>query len=175
MAGGRAWRYVAAGAAVFVADQWSKGRVDRTPFDFDHTVIPGLFSIVHAENPGVAFGMFQNAAPAFRDLLISGSSLALVIVLALLWRSRQSARTGYAMALIAGGACGNLMDRVLHGRVSDFLLFYVGSHSWPVFNIADSAIVVGAALLAWGILHEQPAAKAAPQAAGEEARPAPSR
>lgn len=155
------WRYVGAGAAVFVADQWTKTLIDRTPADFSHTVIPGLFSLVHAENPGVAFGLFQYSSPAFRDLLISVSSLALLLVLALLWRSKHSSRTGYAMALIVAGACGNLMDRALHGRVVDFLLFYLGSHSWPIFNLADSAIVAGAALLVWDILHEQPSAASA--------------
>lgn len=161
------WRFVAVGLGVFVADQISKGIIDRLPADFDHSVIPGLFRIIHAENPGVAFGFFQYASPGFRDALIAVSSLALLVVLALLWRSRQTQRTGYAMALIVGGACGNLLDRVLHGKVVDFLLFYLGGHSWPVFNLADSAIVVGAALLVWEILHEQrqdAAAAAAPQA-----------
>ena len=149
-------RHLLVGLGVFVADQWSKGVVDRLPEDYNHSVIPGLFRIIHAENPGVAFGLFQNAAPTFRDLLITTSSLALLVIMVLLWRSRQTARTGYAMALIAGGACGNLMDRVLHGKVVDFLLFYVGSHSWPVFNLADSAIVVGAGLLVWEIVNDRP-------------------
>jgi signal peptidase II len=148
-------RHLVAGLVAFVADQWSKGRIDRLPDDFNHVVIPGVFRIVHAENPGVAFGLFQNAAPLFRDLLIGVSSVALLVILALLWRSQQSSRTGYAMALIAGGACGNLLDRVVHGNVVDFLLFYWGSHSFPVFNLADSAIVVGATLLVWEIIHDR--------------------
>lgn len=161
-------RYVILGLAVFVADQWSKGVIDRLPEDYSRTIIPGLFRIIHAENPGVAFGLFQYSSVTFRDALITGSSLALVVVLTLLWRSKQTTRTGYAMALIASGACGNLLDRVLHGKVVDFLLFYLGSHSWPVFNLADSAIVAGAGLLVWEILHDRPAA-----AKGTE--PAPSR
>ncbi|MGH9413448.1 MAG: signal peptidase II [Terriglobales bacterium] len=161
MARGFKLRHLLAGVAVFVADQWTKGLIDKTPSYFSHTVIPGIFTIIHAENPGVAFGLFQYSSPAFRDVLISVSSLALLIVLALLWRSKQTSRTGYAMALIVGGACGNLLDRVLHGKVVDFLLFYVGSHSWPVFNLADSAIVVGAALLVWEIIYDQPAPRPA--------------
>lgn len=156
-------RHLAVGVAVFVADQLSKGVVDRLPDDFSKSIIPGLFRIIHAENPGVAFGLFQNSPPAFRDLLITVSSIALLVVLALLWRSKQTQRTGYAMALIVGGACGNLFDRVLHGKVVDFLLFYIGNHSWPVFNVADSAIVVGAALLVWEIIHDHP--ETAPSAA----------
>lgn len=166
-------RHLILGLAVFAADQWTKGMVDRQPADFSHTVIPGVFDIVHAENPGVAFGLFQNADPLFRDLLISGSSLALLVILALLWRSKQSSRTGYAMALIAGGACGNLLDRVLHGKVVDFLLLSAGTHSWPVFNLADSAIVVGAGLLVWEILHDRPAPAAARPEGDTGAAPAP--
>lgn len=149
-------RHIAVAVAVFVADQLSKGVVDRLPDDFSKSIIPGMFRIIHAENPGVAFGLFQNSSPAFRDLLITVSSVALLVVLALLWRSKQTARTGYAMALIVGGACGNLFDRVLHGKVVDFLLFYLGNHSWPVFNLADSAIVIGAGLLVWEIIHDRP-------------------
>ncbi|HWG36320.1 MAG TPA: signal peptidase II [Terriglobales bacterium] len=156
MNAGLQWRHLMVGVGVFAADQISKGLVDKLPDDFSHAVIPGLFRIVHAENPGVAFGLFQYAPALFRDLLIAASSLALLVVLVLLWRSRQSARTGYAMALIVGGACGNLFDRMLHGKVVDFLLFYLGSHSWPVFNLADSSIVAGAALLVWEIVHERP-------------------
>lgn len=153
-------RHLVVAVAVFVADQLSKGVIDRLPDDFNRTVVPGIFRIIHAENPGVAFGLFQNSPPAFRDLLITISSIALLVVLALLWRSKQTARTGYAMALIVGGACGNLFDRILHGKVVDFLLFYIGSHSWPVFNLADSAIVAGAALLVWEIIRDHPEASA---------------
>jgi len=156
------------GLGVFVADQLSKGMIDKLPEDYSHTVIPGLFKIIHAENPGVAFGLFQNAAPFFRDLLITASSLALLVVLGLLWRSKQSARTGYAMALIIGGACGNLFDRMLHGKVVDFLLFFVGAHSWPVFNLADSAIVIGAGLLVIEIIQDRPVPAPAAATAPEE-------
>ena len=156
------------GLGVFVADQLSKGMIDKLPEDYSHTVIPGLFKIIHAENPGVAFGLFQNAAPFFRDLLITASSLALLVVLGLLWRSKQSARTGCAMALIIGGACGNLFDRMLHGKVVDFLLFFVGAHSWPVFNLADSAIVIGAGLLVIEIIQDRPVPAPAAATAPEE-------
>jgi signal peptidase II len=142
--------------AVFVADQISKGMIDRTPqYGFDLPVIPGLFSIVHVENPGVAFGLFQNSSPLWRSGLIVASSLALIAVLGLLWRSQPSVRAGYAMALIVGGACGNLFDRVIHGRVVDFLKFYHGEHIWPVFNLADSAIVIGAGLLVLEIVRDR--------------------
>jgi len=81
------------------------------------------------------------------------SIAALVIVSALLWRSRHAmTASSIGLSLILGGALGNLWDRMLSGRVVDFLLVYIGSYQWPAFNVADSAIVVGAALLVFEIL-----------------------
>jgi len=81
------------------------------------------------------------------------SIVALVVVTALLWRnSHAMTTTGVGLALILGGAIGNLWDRLLNGRVVDFLLFYIGRYQWPAFNVADSAIVCGAGLLAIEIL-----------------------
>jgi len=74
-------------------------------------------------------------------------------VSALLWKNSHSmSTTGVGLSLILGGALGNLWDRVVSGRVVDFLLFYIGQYQWPAFNVADSAIVVGAALLVYEIL-----------------------
>jgi signal peptidase II len=81
------------------------------------------------------------------------SVLALVIVSALLWRnSHVITMTGVGLSLILGGALGNLWDRLMHGRVVDFLVFYIGQYQWPAFNAADSAIVIGAGLLVFEIL-----------------------
>lgn len=140
--------------AIFVADQISKGIIERLPDYASIPVIPHLFRIVHVENPGVAFGLLQTAPAQWRVLLIVASSVALLVVLGLLWRTQRSARTGVALAMIFGGAIGNLFDRIVHGQVVDFLLFYIGSHTWPAFNIADSAIVIGAGILVWEILWE---------------------
>lgn len=140
--------------AIFVVDQISKGVIQRLPEYASIPVIPHLFRIVHVENPGVAFGLLQNAPAQWRVLLIVVSSLALLLVLGLLWRSQHSARTGVALAMIFGGAIGNLFDRIVHGQVVDFLLFYIGPHTWPAFNFADSAIVIGAGILVWEILWE---------------------
>lgn len=152
---GRQILFVLAGVLVFLADQVTKGMIDRLPDTADIVVIPHLFRIIHVENPGVAFGLFQYAAPIWRAAIIVGSTLALAAVLVLLWRSKPSLRGGLAMSLIVGGACGNLFDRILHGKVVDFLLFYHGQHSWPAFNLADSAIVVGAFMLVWEILGDR--------------------
>jgi len=80
-------------------------------------------------------------------------------VLTLLWRNTHTmATTGVGLALILGGALGNLWDRLLTGRVVDFLLFYLGSYAWPAFNVADSAIVIGAGLLVIEVLFSKSAA-----------------
>ncbi len=118
------------------------------------TVIPGFFRIIHAENPGAAFGLFADSPGEWKvRMLIGFSVIALVIVCAMLWKSSHTlTSTGIGLSLILGGAVGNLWDRLVSRHVVDFLLFYVGSHQWPAFNVADSAIVVGAGLLVFEII-----------------------
>lgn len=117
-------------------------------------VIPGFFRLTHVENRGAAFGLFADSPTQWKiAMLVLFSVVALIVVTALLWRNSHSMMTtGIGLALILGGAIGNLWDRLLNGRVVDFLLFYVGQYQWPAFNVADSAIVVGAGLLAIEIL-----------------------
>jgi signal peptidase II len=118
------------------------------------TVIPGFFRIIHAENPGAAFGIFADSPSEWKVcLLILFSVIALLIVSALLWKNSHSlTSTGIGLSLILGGAIGNLWDRLVSRHVVDFLLFYIGPHQWPAFNVADSAIVVGAGLLVFEIV-----------------------
>jgi signal peptidase II len=122
------------------------------------SVIPGFFRIIHTENPGAAFGIFADSpSPLKTALLIVFSIIALLIVSALLWKnSHTMTSTGIGLSLILGGALGNLWDRLVSHRVIDFLLFYIGPHQWPAFNVADSAIVVGACLLVFEILFLKP-------------------
>jgi signal peptidase II len=117
-------------------------------------IIPGFFRITHVENRGAAFGLFADSPAQWKiTVLVLFSIVALVVVSALLWRnSHAMTSTGIGLALILGGAIGNLWDRLLTGRVVDFLLFYVGRYQWPAFNVADSAIVCGAGLLVIEIL-----------------------
>jgi signal peptidase II len=117
-------------------------------------VIPGFFRLTHVQNRGAAFGLFADSPSAWKiAVLVLFSIVALAIVSVLLWRNSHSMRTtGIGLALILGGAVGNLWDRLVSGRVVDFLLFYVGQYQWPAFNVADSAIVVGAGLLVVEIL-----------------------
>lgn len=123
-------------------------------------IIPGFFRITHVENRGAAFGLFADSPAQWKiAVLVLFSIVALIIVSALLWRnSHAMTSTGIGLALILGGALGNLWDRLLNGRVVDFLLFYIGQYQWPAFNVADSAIVAGASLLVLEILFaKQPA------------------
>ena len=143
--------YFSVSAVVIVLDRLTKLFVARhVALYFGHVqVIPNFFSITHVENTGAAFSLFADWSPGIRvPLLVGFSTLAMMVVCYLLWNSaRKFTFTGLGLAFILGGAIGNLYDRVLFGRVADFLHFYIGPHVWPDFNLADSAIVIGATLL----------------------------
>src|SRR3954465_3365808 len=144
---------------VILLDRWTKHLAAvRIPLYTHIQIIPGFFRLTHTENTGAAFSLFADSTSHWRTtLLISFSVLALAVVLILLWKqTRAFTITGIALSLILGGAFGNLWDRVARGRVVDFLLFYVKQYQWPVFNLADSAIVVGASLLVIEILFSNP-------------------
>ena len=141
--------------AVVLLDRLTKLAVARDLTLHDSIqVIPGFFRITHVENTGAAFGLFADSPSEWKiAILVLFSVIALVIVSALLWRnSHVMTMTGIGLSLILGGALGNLWDRLMHGRVVDFLLFYIGQYQWPAFNAADSAIVIGAGLLVFEIL-----------------------
>ena len=144
-----------AGAAVLALDRLTKWLIEtRVSFEDTIKVIPGFFNIVRSENRGVAFGLFNDSTSQWRTLLLVLLSVAAVIgVSIVLWRPERLDRLSrWGFALILGGAAGNVVDRVLYGRVTDFLLFYIRDYQWPAFNVADSAIVVGSGLLAVGLL-----------------------
>lgn len=114
------------------------------------TVFPRVFRLTHVLNTGAAFSLFEGARnPNFvRYALIAFSVLAALVVVGLLWRAgRRFSLSTVALALILGGAIGNLYDRIHLHFVVDFLEVHIGTYHWPDFNIADSAIVVGACLL----------------------------
>ena len=144
---------------VVLLDRWTKRLVAAHIAMYTHIqVIPGFFRITHTENTGAAFSLFADSPSHWKTaMLISFSVVAMIVVSVLLWKqSRALTMTGIALSLILGGAVGNLWDRVASGRVVDFLLFYVKTYQWPVFNLADSAIVVGASLLVLEIIFGQP-------------------
>jgi len=135
---------------VFAVDRLTKWIIETRVDRFDsHVVIPGFFEIVHSENSGAAFGLFADSTSEWRAILLIGFSVvALVALTVMLWRcSRLDRKTAIALALILGGAMGNVFDRIRVDKVTDFLLFYIGSYQWPAFNAADTAIVIGSGLL----------------------------
>jgi len=140
---------------VVAVDRWTKHLAASRIALYAHIqIIPGFFRLTHTENTGAAFSLFADSPAYWRNAILIGFSVvAMVIVAALLWKqARALTITGIALALILGGAAGNLWDRLVSGRVVDFLLFYIKQYQWPVFNLADSSIVVGAGLLVVEIL-----------------------
>jgi signal peptidase II len=121
-------------------------------------VIPNFFSITHVQNRGAAFSLFSDGSSSWKlAMLICFSVVAMIGIGWYLWKGKHThPTTGIALALILGGAVGNLWDRLLHGRVTDFLHVYVGEYSWPDFNVADSAIVIGAVLLIAEVIFTKP-------------------
>ena len=149
MAEGRLKAYAAA-TAVFGLDRLTKVIIEhRVSESVTYRVIPGFFDIVHSENRGVAFGIFNDSTFEWRSLaLILVSVAAVIFVSAYLWRARHiDTATLWGLALILGGAAGNAFDRIVSGRVTDFLDFHIGGHYWPTFNVADSGVVIGSGLL----------------------------
>lgn len=123
-----------------------------------YPVIPGLFNLVYVLNPGAAFGFLADASAAFRYVFFTGITVvaAGLIVYYLVKTNPRNLILASSLTLIFGGAIGNLIDRIRFGSVVDFLDFYLGSAHWPAFNVADSAITVGAALMIWEmILHRK--------------------
>ncbi len=145
---------------VVLADRASKWLIARSiPLDGSGIqVIPHLFRITHVENRGAAFGLFAESPVAWKTSALAALSLVAMAVIAyLLWKTAGALNsTSIALSLILGGAAGNFWDRVVKGQVVDFLHFYIGNHVWPDFNVADSAIVVGAVLLLADIVFAKP-------------------
>ena len=108
-------------------------------------IIPGLFNLTFLRNTGAAFGMFAGHHDQWRQLFFIGvACIALVVILVFQRKlGRQNILYTVSLASIGGGAVGNLIDRIRYGSVVDFLDVYIGSHHWPAFNVADSAITVG--------------------------------
>jgi signal peptidase II len=150
--------------AVVAADQATKAWVLRHLVDAPPvTVIPGFFSLTFSRNTGGVFGLLAGAPTAARRVFFVASTLvALGVIYHFLRRwGRESRLLVVALALVAGGAIGNLVDRLRFGSVVDFIDWYWRSYHWYTFNIADSAITTGAALLLLQSLLPEPRAGAA--------------
>ncbi len=153
VAKGARWLWVS--LAVLAADRATKFAIERhTSLFFRRPIISDIVVLVHSQNPGIAFSMFSDSKSSWLAPLLIASS---VLVMALLVWMIVTGRAGGALAecglaLILGGAAGNVLDRLLHGSVTDFLEVRLWTYIWPAFNVADSAITVGAVLVLFELL-----------------------
>jgi signal peptidase II len=151
------WLWLA--LAVVVADRASKYAIEQfTSEDFRRELIPRFATLVHSVNTGMAFGLLAGATTKWVSFALMAISTAVVILLGWLLSAGRAgdvpAQAG--LALVAGGAAGNLLDRLLHGGVTDFLELRAGSFRWPAFNLADSAITIGALLMIYELFRGDP-------------------
>ena len=138
--------------AVALADQATKWAMLEWLQGIGHklTVTP-FFDLVLVYNRGASFGLFQTDSP-WGPWLLSGFTVVVIAgLLVWMWRTRERSLV-LGLGLIAGGAAGNLIDRLSLGHVVDFLDFHVGAYHWPAFNLADSAITCGVAIILYGSL-----------------------
>jgi signal peptidase II len=142
------WPWLLLAAVIIGLDQLTKQWILDHYRLGDSTVVTSFFNIVRVHNPGAAFSFLAGASGWQREFFIAVGGIATVVIIYLLSKHGQQKLFSLALALILGGALGNVIDRFLHGYVVDFLDFhYKNQWHWPAFNLADSAIVGGAALL----------------------------
>lgn len=146
--------------AIIAVDQWSKSWVLASLPEFKAVpVIDGFWNWYRTYNTGAAFSFLANAGGWQHGFFMALATLISVVLAVALRRvAREDWRNAFPFALIIAGALGNLVDRLRLGYVVDFVEWYVGSFYWPVFNLADSCIVVGAVLMVWfSLRHKDPA------------------
>ena len=142
--------YLYLSLAVLVLDQWTKWLIEvHLPPSAAHELVPGFLNLTHVKNTGVAFGLFaSHGADGGAWMLVLMGLVALgTVFLYFHFAPARNRLLLTSLALIVGGAVGNLIDRLASGGVTDFIDVYVGSHHWPSFNVADSAITVGIGLM----------------------------
>lgn len=155
---------------VALLDRATKAWIEsRPPAFFPHVVISRYFNIIYSKNPGIAFSFFSNSSSlGTRVILIVGSLLIIGLIAWLLVAGREASAVNAAgLALLLGGAAGNLTDRIVHGGVTDFLEVWIRFmpfsilNPWPTFNVADAGVTLGALLLIYDVIvHPQPASRA---------------
>ncbi len=152
------WIFSLVAVAVVILDQVTKYIVNTSMLLHDSIpIINGLFNFTYVKNPGAAFGFLSGAPPFFRSVFFIGVTVAAIMLILYYIRKTKTEEPllTTSFSLIMGGAVGNLIDRVRFGEVIDFLDLYIGPHHWPAFNIADSAISVGAILLVYDMIHRK--------------------
>ena len=141
--------------AVVLLDRASKAWFEaRTIEGWRHELLHNFIYLVHSRNPGIAFGVLaDSASTTMRVILIAGSLLVIGVLAWLLVAGKVCSPWGNAgLALLLGGAAGNVADRIFHGAVTDFFELWLGTYHYPAFNVADSAITIGAVFILVDIL-----------------------
>ena len=149
------YRWLLISLAIFALDLATKLAVERfTPEGHVRPLLDGVLNFVHTHNPGIAFGLLADSPSQWQTVLLAVSAAGVVVLIgwALATGRAGGARSQVALSCILGGAAGNLTDRLLHSSVIDFIDVYWRSYHWPAFNVADSAITIGAVLLALDLL-----------------------
>lgn len=160
--------YLWIAGGIVVLDQITKAAVERyLELHESRTIVEGLARLTHVQNRGAAFGILSDADLPYQSVLFSVVSIvALGAIAVYAWKLPVASRLPRtALALIMGGAIGNLLDRVRLGYVIDYVDVYWGRHHWPAFNVADSAISIGVALLVLDILRNPQPDTAKPEMA----------
>ncbi len=155
-------RWLTIAAVLVILDQLSKFAITRWIAYGSGVEITLFFNLVLVHNKGAAFSFLSSAAGWQREFFISIAVVASIWVVFLLRRHPREVLFCFALSLILGGAIGNVIDRVWLGAVIDFLDFHAAGYHWPAFNLADSAITCGAALLIWESLRPRADAGARP-------------
>ena len=127
---------------ILVADYITKRIIEDRISLYDQINVLPFLNIVHVENKGAAFGMFAGLG---NEIFIVFSLVAILFIIVYLFKTTRATEI-WALSLILGGAAGNLLDRILIGKVVDFIDVYIGKWHWPSFNVADSALTVGISL-----------------------------
>ena len=141
------WPWLLIALLIVIADQFTKAVILGNYRYGDQTVVTSFFNIVRAHNTGAAFSFLADAA-GWQRWMFTGIGVAAAVFITWMLRSHAGQRLfSMSMALILGGAIGNVIDRMMHGYVVDFLDFHLGGRHFPAFNLADSAITLGAILL----------------------------
>ena len=136
-----------AGGIVLILDHLTKWLMRDVVLDGARYIeITGFFNLVEVWNRGVSFGLFASSSP-WTPVLLSALAIGISIVLLVWLRKAETLLLSIALGIVIGGAVGNVVDRILWGHVFDFLDFHIAGYHWPAFNVADSAIMIGVALI----------------------------
>jgi len=160
--GSRYWtRWLVLSAVVLAADLATKVWVTRAFAPGDVVTVTPFFNLVLVYNTGAAFSFLAGAGGWQRWFFMAVSAIVSVVIVWLLSRHHRDRLMACALALVLGGALGNLYDRATLGKVVDFVQLHAAGYYWPAFNVADSAISMGVVLLVWDSIREGLAARGA--------------